>query len=137
VVHNVHQREFRASSAQLGDLLDRVAEPGGPLWPRPWPPMVLDRPLGVGAEGGHGPIRYRVAEYSPGARVVFELTAIGLGVLTWPLVIRWLHDAVLEDLLDRAGYAVGDPPARPVQWSLWVRVGRRLLGAGPAAPVRH
>jgi hypothetical protein len=168
VVHNVHQREFRASSAQLGDLLDRVAEPGGPLWPRHWPPMVLDGPLGVGAEGGHGPIRYRVTEYSAGARVVCEFTAptplngthslevrpgsgpgtavlrhelsgrlIGLGVLSWPLVIRWLHDAVLEELLDRAGYAVGDPPARPVRWSLWVRVGRRLLGAGPAAPVRH
>jgi hypothetical protein len=27
-------------------------------------------------------------------------------------VIRWLHDAVLEELLDRAGYAVGDPPVR-------------------------
>jgi hypothetical protein len=37
---------------------------------------------------------------------------IGLGVLSWPLVIRWLHDAVLEELLDRAGYAVGDPPVR-------------------------
>jgi hypothetical protein len=168
MVNNVHQREFHTTEGRLGELLDRVAEPGGPLWPRRWPPMVLAGPLAVGVAGGHGPIRYRVAEYRPGQRVVFEFTAptplqgthalevqpgpgpgtavlrhdlsgrlIGLGLLSWPLVIRWLHDAVLEELLDRAGYAVGDPPARPVRWSLWVRVGRRLLGAGPAAPVRH
>lgn len=169
MVHNVHQREFRTTGARLGDLLDRVAEPGGPLWPRRWPPMVLAGPLGVGVAGGHGPIRYRVAGYEPGRRVVFEFTAptplhgthtfevrpgsgpgtavlrhelsgrlLGLGVLSWPLVIRWLHDAVLEELLDRAGYAVGDPPARPTRWSPWVRVCRRLIGAGSAsAPAPH
>ncbi|HEX4252246.1 MAG TPA: SRPBCC family protein [Pseudonocardia sp.] len=168
MVNNVHQREFRATEAQLGDLLDRVAEPNGPLWPRRWPPMVLRGPLGVGVTGGHGPISYRVAEYEPGRRVVFAFTEptplqgthslevragsrpgtavlrhdlvgrlVGLGVLSWPLVIRWLHDAVLKELLDRAGYAVGDPPARPVRWSAWVRVCRRLLGAGSAAPVGH
>jgi len=168
MVNNVHQREFRTTEARLGELLDRVAEPDGPLWPRRWPPMVLAGPLGVGVSGGHGPIRYRVAEYEPGRRVVFEFTAptplhgthalevrpgsrpgtavlrheivgrlVGLGLLSWPLVIRWLHDAVLEELLDRAGYAVGDPPARPVRWSPWVRVCRRLLGAGSATPARH
>ncbi|HEY2204053.1 MAG TPA: hypothetical protein VGH99_06205 [Pseudonocardia sp.] len=51
------------------------------------------------------------------------------GLLGWPLVIRWLHDAVIEELLDRAGDAVGDPPARRTRWSPWVRLGRLLLGA--------
>ena len=168
MVNNVHQREFRATEEQLGELLDRVAEPDGPLWPRRWPPVVLAGPLGVGVAGGHGPIRYRVAEYEPGRRVVFEFTPptplrgthalevrpgsrpgtavlrheivgrlVGLGLLSWPLVIRWLHDAVLEELLDRAGYAVGDPPARPASWSPWVRVCRLLLGAGSATPARR
>jgi hypothetical protein len=86
MVHNVHQREFRTTEGRLGELLDRVAEPDGPLWPRRWPP------------------------------------------------IRWLHDAVLEELLDRAGAAVGDPPARPARWSPWVRVCRRLLRAGASVP---
>ena len=168
MVNNVHQREFRATEAQLGELLDRVAEPDGPLWPRRWPPMVLAGPLAVGVAGGHGPIRYRVAEYQPGRRVVFEFAAptplqgthslevqpgsgpatavlrhvlagrpVGLGLLSWPLVIRWLHDAVLEELLDRAGYAVGDPPTQPTRWSPWVRVCRRLLGASESTPAAH
>jgi hypothetical protein len=51
------------------------------------------------------------------------------GRLGWPLAIRWLHDALIEDLLDRAAEAVGDPPARPARWSPWVRLWRRLLRA--------
>ncbi len=94
--------------------------------------MVLDRPLAVGADGGHGPIRYRVVEYEPGRRVRFvfhpatgisgihELAVEALGedrcrmrhVLLgrargamralFPLVVEPLHDAVIEDLLDNA-----------------------------------
>jgi hypothetical protein len=43
-------------------------------------------------------------------------------LLVWPLAIRWLHDACLEDLLDRAGAEVGSPAASPSRWSPWVRV---------------
>jgi len=158
MIHNVHQREYRATEDQLGALLDQVAEPGG-LWPRRWPPLVLDRPLGVGADGGHGPIRYHVVDYQPARRAVFQFhesadldgthtlevlpgsrpgTAVlrhelsgtprGLGLLSWTLLIRRLHDALLEDLLDGAGRTVGDPPARPARWSSPVRVSRWLLG---------
>ena len=158
MIRNVHQREFRATEEQLGALLDQVAEPGGP-WPSRWPPLVLDRPLGVGADGGHGPIRYQVVDYQPGRRAVFRFqeptdldgthtfevlpgarpgTAVlrheligrpsGLGLLSWTLLIRRLHDALLEDLLDRAGRTVGDPPARPARWSVLVRMTRWLLG---------
>ncbi|HTF50140.1 MAG TPA: SRPBCC family protein [Pseudonocardia sp.] len=165
MIHNVHQREFRATEDQLGALLDQVAEPGG-LWPSRWPPLVLDRPLGVGADGGHGPIRYQVVDYQPGRRAVFKFqeptdldgthtlevlpgsrpgTAVlrheltgqprGLGLLNWTLLIRRLHDALLEDLLDRAGHAVGDPPARPARWSVLVRMSRGLLGLRADAKV--
>ena len=48
--------------------------------------------------------------------------------LLWPLGVRWIHDAVLEDLLDRAEAAVGAGPARPARWSPWVRLLRRLDG---------
>jgi len=40
-----------------------------------WPAMQLDRPLGVGASGGHGPIRYRVEVYEPSRQVTFRFTA--------------------------------------------------------------
>jgi len=165
MIHNVHQREFRATEQQLGALLDQVAEPGG-LWPGRWPRLTLDRPLGVGADGGHGPIRYQVVDYRPGRRAVFQFreptdldgthtlevlpgsrpgTAVlrheltgrprRLGLLSWTLLIRRLHDALLEDLLDRAGYAVGDPPGRPAQWSILVRTSRWLLGLPADAKV--
>jgi len=75
MIHNAHRREFRATEDQLGALLDQISGPNDPLWPKHWPPVVLDRPLGVGAAGGHGPIRYRVVAYQPGRRVVFEFTA--------------------------------------------------------------
>ncbi|MBO0874589.1 MAG: SRPBCC family protein [Pseudonocardia sp.] len=159
MIRNVHQREFRTTEARLGELLDEIAGPNDRLWPKEhWPQVVLDRPLGVGADGGHGPIRYSVAEYEPGRRVVFRFrpptplagthafevlpggtsdTAVlrhvltgrplGTGLLTWALAFRWMHDAVLEELLDRAGNAVGDPPERPVHWSPWVKLCRRLL----------
>lgn len=41
--------------------------------------------------------------------------------LGWPLAVRWLHDVVLEDLLDRAEDAVGTPPAQRARRSGWVR----------------
>ncbi|MCY7341154.1 MAG: DUF2867 domain-containing protein [Pseudonocardia sp.] len=121
-----------------------------------WVPMVLDGPVGPRASGGHGPIRYRVTAYDPGRRVEFTFAdGLGLAGthtfsidpvdpartrlrhvidgrlsgrmrLLWPLVVRWLHDAVLEDLMDRAEYATGTGPARPARWSPWVRLWQGL-----------
>lgn len=121
-----------------------------------WEPMVLDGPVAVGAAGGHGPIRYHVTRWVPGRAVEFTfapglgldgthtLTAepagpartvvrhvlqgrlTGLMHLGWPLAVRWMHDAVLEDLLDRAETATGTGPARPARWSAWVRLLQRL-----------
>ena len=153
MISNVHQRLLLASMDEAGALLDAVAEPGNALWPAPpWPAMVLDRPLGVGADGGHGPIRYGCVGYQPGRRVEFEfrpstpvrgghalelierpqgvllqhtLIAEPIGVpgwLTWTVVFRALHDAFMEDLLDRAETALGRPPRRPAQWSPYVRL---------------
>lgn len=157
MISNVHQRLLPASMDEVGALLDAVAEPGNALWPAPpWPPLVLDRPLGPGAEGGHGPIRYACVLHQPGRRVEFEFrpptpmrgghaleliehpegtllqhTLIGepigiAGMVAWTVVFRALHDALLEDLLDRAETALGRPPRRPTQWSPYVR----LLRAG-------
>ena len=41
--------------------------------------------------------------------------------LKWPLIIRWIHDAVVEEVLDRAEVATGHAPAQPYQRSRWVR----------------
>ncbi|QFZ22568.1 hypothetical protein [Saccharothrix syringae] len=139
MIKNVHTRHV----PDPGALVDRVVE----LWPAHWPPLVLDRPLTTGATGGHGFVRYRCTEHVPGRRAVFTF-APGVGItgthtfeavpeglrhtivghtygwarLGWPLAIRWLHDALLEDLLDNAARAAGHPPVHPNRWSPWVRL---------------
>ncbi|WP_158843020.1 SRPBCC family protein [Saccharothrix deserti] len=140
MIENVHTRQIPDSA----HLVDRLVE----LWPSDrWPALVLDRPLGVGADGGHGFVRYHCTHYVPGQRVEFAfspgLDVVGTHVLEavpgglrhtlagrprglmrlwWPLAVRWLHDALIEDLLDNAARAAGHPPVHPARWSAWVRL---------------
>jgi hypothetical protein len=154
-VRNVHVRELAAPPAAVGALIDGLASDDDRLWPRErWPAMRLDRPLTAGASGGHGPVRYSVESYVPGAAVCFrftaprgfcgthrfevdarrgggsllrhvlEMSAVGPARLTWPLIFRPLHDALVEDALDRAAGALGEAP-RGRSWPFSVRVLRR------------
>lgn len=54
--------------------------------------------------------------------------------LLWPLAIRWLHDAVVEDGFDRAETALRGAPRSPASWSPWVRFLRSRLGRGRSRP---
>lgn len=127
-----------------------------------WPALRLDRGLVVGSAGGHGPIRYHVSDYQPGRSLEFtfeptmgidgthsllvEAPEPGVTILrhviagrlrgrmrwVWPLAIRWLHDALIEDLLDNAERELTGAVTRPARWSPWVRLLRRWLGRRPA-----
>ena len=67
MIRNVHERVINAPIEPLGALLDGLGQKDDRLWPsQGWTPMVLDRPLALGADGGHGAIRYYVSEYEPG-----------------------------------------------------------------------
>ncbi|MFF7989731.1 SRPBCC family protein [Kitasatospora xanthocidica] len=155
-VLNIHERTVPAPAETVGALIDGLAGPDDLLWPgSAWPRMRLDGPLAVGAAGGHGPIRYTVVGYAPGRWVRFRfdgprgfdghheftvhpaggatvlrhtiaMRLSGSGRLTWPLAIRRLHDALIEDSLDRAVRACGGTLARPARWSPYVRLLRRL-----------
>lgn len=121
-----------------------------------WPRMRLTPSLQVAARGGHGPVRYVVETFVPGRLVrfrftaprgfdgvhafevvedeerattlrhVLEMTPRGWARLTWPLVFRPLHDALIEDGLDNAARALGEE-ARARPWPLRVRVLRTAL----------
>ncbi|HYO91997.1 MAG TPA: hypothetical protein VEQ40_10185, partial [Pyrinomonadaceae bacterium] len=133
MVTNIHERSFHAPLSSIGELIDRLASRDDLLWPQDrWPPMRFSGPLGIGASGGHGPIRYEVEAYEPGRSIRLRCTAprgflgthgfealesatgvvqlrhvlamqvSGGARLSWPLVFRPLHDALIEDALDRA-----------------------------------
>ncbi len=163
-VLDIHERELPASPQQVGALIDSLSSRDDALWPRHcWPRMAFDRPLGVGAAGGHGPVRYVVDAYAPGQSIRFRFTgprgfdghhcleivpltarssllrhtiamsARGSARLTWPLFFRPLHDALLEDALAVAQASLGQTPLVR-PWSLRVRVLRWLMSRGRASP---
>jgi hypothetical protein len=122
-----------------------------------WPTIRFDHGLKVGSIGGHGPIRYQIEEYIPGNMIRFkfispngfqgsheleieELTPesvkishrifmklSGSAVLTWPLAIRWLHDALIEDSFDKAEAYVSGQHSNKKEWSLYVKMLRKFL----------
>jgi hypothetical protein len=135
-----------------------------------WPALHLDRGLAVGSHGGHGPVRYTVAAYVPGQWVRFEFSAPrgfhgfheftvhpardghaalrhtlsmrarGAARLTWPMMFRWTHDALIEDGLDGVERTLTGTVAHPARWSARVRFLRliRRVASGsrqkPASP---
>ncbi|GIF30590.1 DUF2867 domain-containing protein [Actinoplanes utahensis] len=152
-MENVHERVLAAPAAEVGRLLDRLASADDPLWPSPtWAPVRFDRPLGVGADGGHDSIRYHVTAYRPGRLVectfdprigligshTFEVVDHGPGAclvrhrisarlhgamrFLWPAIVRSCHDAVLEHLLDNAERAATGTVARPFRYPLRARL---------------
>jgi hypothetical protein len=163
-IHNVHERELAAPLAEVGGLLDSLASDDDALWPRRiWPRMHFDRPLAVGASGGHGPVAYVVEDYRPGQMIQFrflgprgfsghhrfEVASLsegntllrhtidahvtGTALITWPVAIRPLHDALLEDALAQAQASLGLTPI-VTPWPVWVKLLRWLMFGSRARP---
>jgi hypothetical protein len=78
-IFNKHDRIIPATQDAVGQVIDSLSGPDDALWPwEKWPPMILDSVLGVGASGGHGPVRYQMSEYLPGRRAAFKFDEAGL-----------------------------------------------------------
>ena len=123
-----------------------------------WPPMRMSGPLHTQPRGGHGFVRYHVIEYEPGRSVTWKFEddldlpgvhrfevltdgpapglrhtidarAVGPMRLGWPLAVRWLHDALIEEAFDgvEVGLGTGHAVRRPDPWV------RFLLAVGPSA----
>ena len=121
-----------------------------------WPDMRFINGIKVGAKGGHGIIRYSVEEYILGDLVVFkflkpkgfngihkleiqEIDTItsevkhsiimkteGLASLQWVFIIRWLHDALIENAFDTIENNFLEVE-KFTKWSLWVHIWRYIL----------
>ena len=156
-MRNVQSRDIEASAGAVGALIDGLGGTGSIWPERTWPPLRLSDGLNSGSTGGHGPIRYAVRRYQPGHLVEFEFDprigltgwhrftleqgpdgrvrlvhtlqarTTGVQVLLWPLATRWLHEALLHDLLDNAERALTGEVATPSRWSWWVRRLRAVM----------
>jgi hypothetical protein len=153
-IHNAHTREIAAPMEVVGEILDTLGSPGDRVWARDiWvaEPVVFDRPLGVGADGGHGSIRYSVIEYEPGRRIVFKFSPGGalsgthrfelepLGpdhcwlthvleteTAHWmrplvPILIGW-HDAMVETAFDRVELEATGSLKQGTHIPRWLRI---------------
>ncbi|MGH2969244.1 MAG: DUF3995 domain-containing protein [Solirubrobacteraceae bacterium] len=153
-ISNVHVREIMAPAAVVGELLDTLGSADDRVWATDiWvaEPVVFDRPLRVGADGGHGSIRYSVIEYEPGRRIVFEFSPDGglsgthgfeLEALArdqcrlthfleaetsrWmrpivPILIGW-HDAMVETAFDRAELGATGSLEQRTRIPRWLRI---------------
>ena len=118
--------------------------------------MIFKKGLTEGAVGGHGPIRYSVKKYVPGNTIEFnfiqpagfkgihkfditeinskqtnithtiQMSLSGKGIIAWYVAIKWLHDALLEDCLDKAeNHFLQEPKSS--KWNLWVCFLRKML----------
>jgi hypothetical protein len=159
-VINIHERAMPVPIERVGALIDSLGSKQDGLWPgHSWPPMAFDRPLGVGAVGGHGPIGYTVEGYEPGLSARFrfsrpkgfdgfhgfdvrpgkdgaavlrhtlDMHAHGTAIVAWPMLYRPLHDALAEDALTTAQASLGIEPEIR-EWAWWIHFLRRLVAGG-------
>ena len=121
-----------------------------------WVPMTLNHGLTMNSSGGHGPIGYYVSGYSKGKSVEFTFTRpkgfIGThkfdvmeisagktvlrhtidmkvdfkGFFSWHLAIKWLHDALLEDALDKVHNQLSENQVKSPQ-NFWVTFLRKVF----------
>ncbi len=158
-VRNVHSRQL-ASNPKNGQLIDQLSSSHDILWAHErWMPMEFPKGLHLGSRGGHGSIRYDIEAYTKGQSITFRFTApkgfdgwhkltldannimtheincqaIGSAIWLWWL-IRPIHDAVIEDCLDKAEAFAAAREVKPRQWSLWVRFLRKI---SPREPSPH
>ncbi|GAA0036987.1 SRPBCC family protein [Brevibacterium metallidurans] len=154
VLRNVHQREVPASAEEVWALVERLGTAADCLWPSDrWPALRLDRGVAIGSKGGHGPIRYHVAEveegtwvrfaFDPaggfvgghefrlestdhGTRLAHELEVHAPGIVLTGLILP-LHDALLEDLLDDLEANIRRVPSRRRRLPVGVCVRRTVI----------
>jgi hypothetical protein len=155
---NTHERILNAPIGTLAPLIDQLASRQDLFWPSSrWSAMKFDRPLAVGAIGGHGFIGYTIERYQPGHEITFRFTnpkgfngmhrlsleelpngntrvkhvieasLEGSMVLGWHLFICFLHDALVEDGMDRAEAWIAQREWKPRELSPHVKSLRWLM----------
>lgn len=154
-VINIHKRSINQPKRELEKLFATLATDNDRvLANNKWPPMKLNKGLQVGSRGGHGPMQYIVSDYQEGNSITFQfdmkgfngfhrlellelgydkteishiidMTTSGLATVRWVLVIRWLHDAFVEDAFDKVENEFLQYP-KVSRWNWWVIILRKV-----------
>jgi len=149
------QKPFEVTSLLLDSLATEV-DPIWPS--EHWPKIKFKNGLQVGSKGGHGIVRYSIEKYIPNQYIEFKFSKPkgffgihkfeiikkdqyssefihtidahmkGIALITWPLAIRPLHNALIEDAFDKVE-GLYSSEEKKTAWSPWVRFLRKLLGA--------
>ena len=85
-----------------------------------------------GFDGFHGYEWVKTLEDTIVLRHTLEMTTRGLAVLSWPVVYRPLHDALIEDSLATAEASLGKAPHSPTLVVVGSRFLRRIVSRGKA-----
>ncbi|SFZ92591.1 hypothetical protein SAMN05428642_102814 [Flaviramulus basaltis] len=118
--------------------------------------MKFKNEIKVGANGGHGPIRYSVEEYNPNKIIQFrfskpkgfngihkfeikeldkkkteikhtiDMNTAGKGTLIWAFAIRPLHNALIEDGFDKLENNFS-VDKKSSTWNFWVKFLRKQI----------
>ncbi len=121
-----------------------------------WLEMKFKDGIKVGAKGGHGPIRYSVEKYNPDEIIQFrfskpegfngihkfeiteldthtteikhtiDMNTTGKGTYNWLFAVRSLHNALLEDGLDKLENNFSTEQ-KSTNWNFWVKFLRKQM----------
>jgi len=116
-----------------------------------WPAIRFRDGLQVGSKGGHGRIRYIIIEFMEGEHIKFQFTEpegfIGTHQLKieeiekneteishiiemntsfkatflWLFIVRWLHNALIEEAFDKVENYFGDDKKKST-YNIWVKL---------------
>ena len=155
-VINIHKRIIDRPISEIGQLLHTLATDNYQIIATDkWPKMKLDNGLQIGSKGGHGPIRYFIADLELNKFVKFQfdmkgfegfhkfeimelgtekteivhlidMETSGIATMKWLFAFRWLHDAFIEDAFDKVENRFRKDQKLSV-WSLWVRLLRKVM----------
>jgi hypothetical protein len=148
-VLNIHKRVINQSKNKIEKILNTLSSENDLIWPKEkWPAMKFKGGIKAGAKGGHGPISYFVEKYKPNEIIQFrflkpnngihmfeikelnnkkteikhtiDMNTTGKGTLMWTLVIRPLHNALIQDAFDKLENNFSKTP-KLTKWNFWVR----------------
>ena len=140
-VENIHKRSINQPKEKVSQLFKTLATSEDLVWPyENWPAIKFKDGLQVGSKGGHIKFQFskpdgfigfhelkirEIHKNETEIRHEIHVKANFKASLLWVFVIRWLHDALIEDAFDKVeNYFTTDKKVST--YNLWVKLLREV-----------